>query len=260
MTSFALSKWYLDCVAPGGDAIIVYAAELSWEGLAVRYASVLEHREGETRVVTSLRRCEPPVLRGEEIAWASAPLAARGTWRALTAPIVRPLAEGIAWHCLQPASEARVEIDGRALAGLGYAEHISITVPPWKLPIKELHWGRFLAPVDEKGQGDAVVWIDWRGPQDVRCAFHNGTEVALARASAERVAFDGVTLELDRAAVLREGAIGRTVLSAMPRLVKKLPMRILGVEERKWRSRGVLTRADGTRREGWAIHEVVTWP
>jgi hypothetical protein len=79
--------------------------------------------------------------------------------------------------------------------------------------------------------------------------------------SAERVAIaGGPTLSLDRRDVLREGAIGATVLAAVPELVKRVPGRLLGVHERKWRSRGVLERPHRPPLEGWAIHEVVRWP
>jgi hypothetical protein len=91
--------------------------------------------------------------------------------------------------------------------------------------------------------------------------FLDGVNVTARDVSeAEITLADGGALRMDRRDVLREGAIGETVLSAIPKLVKAVPARILGLRERKWRSRGVLRRADGRESTGWAIHEVVRWP
>jgi hypothetical protein len=265
---FALSKWYLDGVTEGGDAVVGYAAELTWGALAVRYASVLELCGDEARSRTSLRHYEAPRVHDADVAWSASGLGVRGAWRALAAPAVRTLLatdDGrVDWTCLQPAAAATIALGDQTRQGLGYVEHVGITIPPWRLPIDALHWGRFVSPLDDEGRGDAVVWIDWQeksGAHAARLAFHNGAAVELVRAGETEVVLgDGAVLRLDRGRVLRAGALGSTVLAAIPRLVKKLPGRMLGVEERKWVSRGVLARAGGGGSEGWAIHEVVTWP
>ena len=40
-SSFLLTKWYLDCVAESGDAVILYVADLRWNALTVHYGSLL---------------------------------------------------------------------------------------------------------------------------------------------------------------------------------------------------------------------------
>jgi hypothetical protein len=90
---FHLSKWYLDCVAPAGDTVIAYVAQLGWSGLAIGYASVLERREGKTRVTTSLRGYEAPVSNGDTLTWSSTSLGVHGAWSTLTPPVERTLLE-----------------------------------------------------------------------------------------------------------------------------------------------------------------------
>lgn len=267
---FRLSKWYLDCVAADGETVIAYVADLGWSGLALRYTSVLDHRGGETRVSRSLRGYESPAADGDTLTWSSTPLGVHGVWRAIVPPVEEAIlasADGsVAWRCVQPASLVALRVaDGeggppRAVNGLGYAEELTLTIPPWRMPIQELHWGRFVSALDDAGEHASLVWIDWRGPHAARVVCFGGARVE-AEVSAERVALSGgTTLSLDRRDVLREGAIGATVLAAIPQLSANLPGRILGVHERKWRSRGVLERPGRSPVEGWAIHEVVRWP
>ena len=58
-------------------------------------------------------------------------------------PIHRRLfesADGIVdWTCEMPRARTRIG----EVCGDGYAEVLHMTVPPWKLPIDELRWGRF---------------------------------------------------------------------------------------------------------------------
>jgi hypothetical protein len=140
------------------------------------------------------------------------------------------------------------------MTGLGYAELLEISIPPWNLPLSELHWGRFVS------ESETVVWIDWRGPYSHRLLVHNGSEREIALITTEEVrSVDSSTLlTLDRRLVLRSGTLGETVFPKLAGLAKAIPMKMLGIHERKWRSRGVL-RAQQRTTEAWAIHEVVKW-
>ncbi len=269
---FHLSKWYLDAVSPGGEAVIVYVAQLGWGGLALRYASLLElDGSGRARVASSVRDHADPAMADGRLAWSSDTLGVRGTWRAIAPAAEETLLDAehgrVEWRCLQPASEVELRVGARGGAGervvrgLGYAERLELTVPPWRMPIDELHWGRFVSTQDERGTHASVVWIDWRGAHARRLAWVDGARAVAREVAEDRVTLaDGAALALDRGAVLREGTLGGTVLAALPKLRDALPGRILGVHERKWRSRGVLERAGRPAVEGWAIHEVVRWP
>ncbi|HYF95417.1 MAG TPA: hypothetical protein VD969_24665 [Symbiobacteriaceae bacterium] len=49
MSGFHLSKWYLDCVAEDGSALIGYRARLRWRSLALEYAAALVAPAGTPR-------------------------------------------------------------------------------------------------------------------------------------------------------------------------------------------------------------------
>lgn len=262
MRGFRLTKWYLDCVTSEGDATIAYVSDVSWRGLTFRYASVLRHAAGRSTTRTSLMRTESPAVCGSVLRWSCPRLGASGEWRELVPAVTETLlssrAGKVHWSCLQPAAQVTIrDAEGVSpVAGLGYAERLVTTIAPWRLPIRELHWGRFVS-LDRR---NSIVWIDWRGDHTVRLIVRDGSRVA-ADIEADRIAFeDGAVLGLDRRDVLREGSIGSTVLRATPRLRRALPRAILGVHERKWRSRGMLSCARGRKVEGWAVHEVVGFP
>ncbi|MBI1749723.1 MAG: hypothetical protein HY234_03025 [Acidobacteria bacterium] len=259
---FVLSKWYFDCVADDGHTFIGYLGELRWKSLAIHYQSMLVHRDGGgTRVQSSLRRGRPPVVTGNSLSWKSTSLQVEGTWNALERPVQATILESdagnIEWTCLQPRARANVRV-GRSVevCGLGYAEHLRMTIPPWRLPLKELHWGRFLS------ETDSLVWIDWRGPHSKRMVFHNGTETQAESITRQQVVLQGehLVMDLESSCVLREGILGKTALPILRKVQKLIPRQVLGIRECKWRSRGVLRRRGRAEASGWAIHEVVQWP
>ena len=256
-STFSLSKWYMDCVSDGGDLCIGYAAALRWRGLRINYSSMLlRRRNEETSVSTSLQRIAEPAIEGHMLRWSSRPLGVEGTWEALAPPIEQTLLQSpdgsVAWNCLQPKGRAEIRFDhGEPIRGLGYAEHMTMSIPPWRLPIDELRWGRFLS------KHDAMVWIEWRGAHPLSLVFRNGALIPRGTVTEQGIATrEGETiLSLDEGTVLREGYLIRTVLSAIPGLTEILPVASLRTHERKWRSRGRL--CDAANGEGWAIHEVV---
>lgn len=257
--SFLLTKWYLDCVADNGDAAIVYVADLRWDRLSVHYASLLTALEGRIRSASSLRKCLLPQPEADTARLSLPQLGIEGTWRALSAPLARTVFDSpdgsVDWRCHQPRSQVDLLLHGKArLTGLGYAECLTLTVLPWKLPLEELLWGRFLSPQH------ALVWIDWRGPYQWRTVFHNGKEQQVQSLTESGIIFAGpaTRLDLDRDMALRTGQLGETVFAGISSLARLLPRSLMSVEECKWRSRGELRTASGAA-SGWAIHEVVKW-
>ncbi len=258
MSPFRLAKWYLDCTTPRGDAVITYCARLTWAGLAFDYASLLESRlDSAVRIDTSLRAIAPPRHDGALVTWEAGPLGLKGQWTALKAPVEATFFESdegrVAWTCHQPLARACVTTPGGTWEGLGYVEHLEVGFAPWRLPIDELHWGRFLSPTT------MLVWVDWRGPHQRRLVILNGAEVPEAAVDERGVTAEGLRLTFQDSRVLRRGAIGKTALALVPNLAAVFPARILATEEAKWCSRGVLER-HGERVEGQVIHEVVRWP
>jgi protein-S-isoprenylcysteine O-methyltransferase Ste14 len=260
MGRFQLSKWYMDCVGDDGQAVVAYVAELRWRRLTLHYASVLQRLADEApRVESTVRASSRPELVGETLEWSSAALGFEGRWMSLAPPIGATLFESplgrVKWICHQPRARGEIMLRGRALQGLGYTEHLSLTIEPWRMPIDELRWGRFI------GQRSALVWIDWRGPQAKGVVFLDSSELGPAHIDERSVVSEGgggVRLEIEPGHILRRGAIGETALANVPGL-RHFPPRILAVDEVKWCARATLQDAHG-RDHGWVIHEVVRWP
>jgi hypothetical protein len=256
-TDFVLSKWYLDCVTDDGEVFIGYVASLRWGKISISYSSTLRYAVGKPAAVnTTLRKSATPRIEGSCIKWASPQLDLSGTWSALAQPIERVLLEtdngSIEWNCLQPRSRAEVLIgQNKRFEGFGYVEHLTMSIPPWQIPIDELRWGRFLS------EDDALVWINWKGVKPLNLVFHNGLQVADAMLTEHRLEAPQFALNLAENAVLREGPLARTALSMIPGVSRLFPVQILRARECKWVSRGVLKNTETNVSAGWAIHETV---
>jgi hypothetical protein len=258
-SSFLLSKWYLDCIAENGDGVIVYVADLRWKAWRMQYASTLRFSGQKVESATSIRKCSLPEFANGQIVVKLPHVAMEGVWSGFAAPIERTIfktsAGAVRWNCLQPASRVKLVLDrSREMTGLGYAECLEISIPPWKLPLGELHWGRFVT------ESDSLVWIDWRGAYSRRILVHNGAELepGVVTDGAVSSLDSHVRLALDRGLVLRSGILGDTVFSGIARLARILPISMLSLRESKWRSWGTLISAERTV-SGWAIHEIVRW-
>jgi len=253
---FSLRKWYLDCVGDSGELCIAYRAELKVAGAQIATASLLRFDDQDgMRTRWTVRSCPEPT--GEDVLSWEAPaldLAARFERRdpSCAATLLDGPEGTVRWTCTHPRAAVEMRIAGEVLRGTGYAEVLDLTVPPWKLPIDELRWGRLLTA------SHGVVWIDWRGSQPQRLIVVDGNPVA-GELEDSGPRGGGARVLLHEPRVLRSGRIGETVLSAVPGLDRLVPGRILGLEETKWRSRGTL-QIGSCEEEGWAIHELVRWP
>jgi len=180
-----------------------------------------------------------------------------GRWEADgVAPVEHTVFENatgsVVWNCLQPRSTAWVRIGERKQRGLGYAERLTVTLPPWQLPMRQLRWGRFVSPED------AVAWIDWQGPYSTSFATHNGRQNMLLSVTETEVELSDGVLRMEPGLALRAGRVGSTVLPGARALGRLLPRSLFNIEEQKWRSRGSLQAGERESR-GWVIHEVVHW-
>ena len=251
----------MDCVSDSGDVFIGYAATVRWKTFSINYSSILEQQYGEpTQIHTSLKKSSAPEISGSSLEWASDTLGVEGSWQAIAPPIEHAIFESemgdIKWRCIAPIARAEVHTESQPrLEGLGYAEHISVSVPPWRLPLDELRWGRFLSDCHH------LTWIDWRGPHPLTLVFHNRAAIEGAKvADDEVIVADGeLTISVSGRRVLREGVLVSTALAAIPGIQKVIPSRILNAHESKWCSRGVFRKPGESDVAGWVIHEVVRW-
>jgi len=255
MTSFKLSKWYLDCVTNAGDAVIAYSGTARWGKLCLHYSSILETANDRVRQRYSLRRPLDPVVSDSILSWRSKALKIEGNWHSLSRGLSETVfrsAEGvIEWNCRMPL--ARVKIGD--MQGLGYVEHLAMTIPPWKLPIHTLRWGRFTSPTDW------LTWIDWEGDYSRRIVYLNGELLECPGLDDNQIEANGETcLRMTRPFVLRNGRLGTTALSVVPGITTVFPKQLVEMVECKWRSWARLERTGKPPVEGWAIHERVSWP
>jgi hypothetical protein len=262
MSAFELSKWYADCVTEQGGVSILYHAELRLGGVPIHYECLLLKDGGSpSRTLYSLRRRPPPSFERDCIEWQSSQWQARGSWHNLGTAhhevLFKSDSGSLEWNCLAPRAASSMQIgSGDPFEGWGYAEHLRLSVPPWRLPIRRLRWGRFV------NARDALVWIDWSGPYNRRIVYLNGSLVSAETINDEEVvlAEQKATLHLQDKQVIRDGKLGATALSVFPRLSSMFPASVLNMRECKWVSAAAFRRPGCPDSAGMAIHEVVEWP
>lgn len=250
----------MDCVGDAGESAILYSARVRWRGIRLAYSNLIWTDGADARSKSSMHAAR--ILRdGEQILVNSPQLGLQGQWTARATPVERTLfacASGsVIWNCVQPAALVSITAGGKKLAGAGYAECLTLTLPPWQLPLQHLQWGRFVSDQDAISS-DAFVWIDWKGPHALSLAVHNGASHEEASISTTEVAWRGGTLRMEEPRALRTGRLGATILPAAPALSRIFPNSLFNVEEKKWRSRGIL-ETPGRQSRGWVIHETVDW-
>jgi len=258
---FRLTKWYLDAVSDTGEVFIGYQAHAALAGVSLQHASILvSGPEGEVRTATTSTRAVAPALDSSGVRWSLPRLGLAGVWTPTAPAVSRGLLESprgnVDWSCVVPAARVHLDLaEGHRLDGWGYAEVLELTIPPWRLPIAELRWGRFVA------EGASLVWIDWKGALPLSFAAVGASPCTVAEVGESRVVLESppATLVMSEPRIIRDGPLARTALSRVPLLRERLPVRMLQTHETKWLSRAVL-EAGGATREGWAIHEVVRWP
>jgi hypothetical protein len=163
------------------------------------------------------------------------------------------------WSCEAPA--ATVTLSSPALTGDGYAECLTLRLPPWRLPISELHWGRWACAASHR----AIVWIAWRGRPPLTLVLLDGVPAPGARVEHDRIVAGDCELSLENGRVLDSRTLGDMVGGLGP-VAARLPPSWQSLEDSKTLSVGTLRgqAGAGTRASppgtGWAIHERVRFP
>jgi hypothetical protein len=255
---FLLTKWYLDCIDDSGGAVVLYWASLRWGLVRLHYGAVLvRHPSGAGVTRYTLRPGSSPLAAENQLTWDCARLGVAGTWVRRAPPLARTLLESdagiIRWRCFSPRADAEVRLGDCTFRGCGYAEWLTMTVLPWRLPFGVLRWGRF------HGAERTLVWIDLEGRSSRTWVFADGVERVDATVSADAVTLgdEGATLNLARVTALRSGRLVRTGLRPL-RLLAGIMPRWRGAHESKWIEHAELA-GPGGRTAGWALHEEVTW-
>jgi hypothetical protein len=210
---------------------------------------------------SSAKAVPPPIKTDGTIAWHAAQLRCRLTCRSRVPAITQRLLDShdgiVDWRCEAARGDVIVECDDLGtLRGTGYAECLSMTLPPWRLPIDTLRWGRWLSSSSDR----SVVWIDWCGPHPLTTIVVDGRMRQANIAGDEGIETGDAVLTLTDRQTLYSRSLSDTLGSLRPLLAPVLPRSWLALEDRKWRSRGTLRVAGRPDESGWVIHEHVRWP
>ncbi|QOJ00412.1 MAG: hypothetical protein HRU70_07895 [Phycisphaeraceae bacterium] len=255
-----LVKWYGDVVSESGDTAVVYWAAMSLGPLTLRSASALVYRAGHHAQSRSGLTSDPEPAPGSDggLTWSCPGIGwTHGRWEPSPGAVERELWSGslgcVRWACTHPMTHAEVTIAGASIRGRGYAERIELTVPPWRLPIDELRWGRAHLGLS------SVVWIEWRGPEPLAIVVRDGlVSDGLISDTTIRDLSGEWSVDLAPGQIIVDATIGDRVLRVFPALRGVVPHATLGIHERKMLARATLRDAHGVEQaSGWALHEVV---
>jgi hypothetical protein len=261
---FHLSKWFLDFTGDNGDAMIFYAAKLKWHGWTVSYTSWLHYREGSgVKLKYRFHHVQYPRVKEDRITWADSKFGVSGIWesqsKAIQSRIFDSPEGSVDWTCFQPASKVRLQVNEEVLEGAGYAEQLVMTVPPWKIPMDELRWGRFGSP------GNNLVWIELNEKVKRQWLWLNGEKIENCFIGDDHITvpYQNLVLHLDRSVVLESekkiSSLIQKMIRYMPGINRLVPANFLMADEFKWLSRGELHRHGDTCSVGMAIHELVNF-
>jgi hypothetical protein len=258
MTDFRLEKWYLDCVSSDGAVLVGYAARLKWGPIGLRYGAKITKQKGGSPSQRQSLSFGKVNQRGRTISWVNDELKVSGEWTggepiAPTVVVDEPSGR-IEWQCLGANCAVDVRTDGRAMTGTGYAERLSMTIPPWKLPFTELRWGRFIS--DDRS--NYVVWTDMRGRTPRNWVWVNSGEPVAGIVDADGVRTDTAELVILSSDPIRSDNVARTLMGRLEFMKKFLPEGLRAIQEDKQVSSCVL-KAAGSESRGSSINEVVTW-
>jgi hypothetical protein len=254
----ALDKWYFDCVSPEGDVLIGYAARLKWGPLTLNYgARIIRPNDGPLSQKQSLAFGCVTEAPGT-IAWRNDRLSIEGSWTggdAISATTVVEESSGkIEWQCLSANAAVEVRVDGRTITGTGYAEKLTMTIPPWRLPFTELRWGRYIS--DDRSE--YVVWIDVSGKTRRNWIWVSSGEPAAGTVDDRGVRTDSAELTFEVSRPLREENVASTLFGRAAFLRRLLPRGLRDIQEAKQVSSCVLRR-QGSESKGLSVNEVVRW-
>ena len=262
--NFHLSKWFLDYISESGEAMVFYSAKLTWHGWSASYTSWLHFNASSgVRLKSRFRNVQIPQVKDIRITWNDTLFGVSGEWEPLAEPIQARLVDSeegfLDWKCFQPASKVHLRINNESLEGRGYAEQLILTIPPWRIPMDELRWGRF------GSEENCLVWIELREKEIRQWLWFNGERIQNCIIEDDHIALPerDLILNLDRGVSLEAEKKISIVVDKLVRYIpgfkKVIPLTFLMADEYKWLSKGQLQKYDKTISNGQAIHELVNF-
>lgn len=262
-SNFHLDKWYLDFIDENGDCMIFYSAKLTWRMISVTYASHIDYSDDQVKVRSFFRNNDLPHKNGNLITLSNKKLNVTGTWESRATPINARIFESgkgyLDWKCYQPASKVNLKINGKNIAGKGYAEQLILTAPPWKIPMKNLKWGRF------SNKNTVMVWIELLEREKKQWIWLNGESLNSCNIDDRSIITEdnGLQLKLNRVGEIESGkkiyTVVKDLIQFLPGFGKVIPLNFLMADNYKWLSKAELYRDGKPSESGYAIHENVNF-
>jgi hypothetical protein len=261
MPGFTLTKWYLDCADETGRSAVLYWTALAWGRASIVWRSLSFSEPGRAATHrTTLAPALPPSCSGTTILWGSEGLGCTVACTRRQPPISDRLLDRpsgtLDWTVAAPAAQVEVVLgDGRTVRGAGYVERLELTLPPWRLPIDDLRWGRWVSHDATR----SVVWIEWRGAEPRIDVYLDAVRQPASRVGADSITAGHSTLRLSDGTAIYSRSLGE-IASGIGSLASLLPRSWLAVEDAKWLSAGRVSEGEAGGTLGWAIHEHVRFP
>jgi hypothetical protein len=214
--------------------------------------------DGTTRRTSSLVGTPPPGRCDGRIVWSSQALGLSWTMEPADIPSERCLLESahgaVDWRIETMAAAMRLERAGTTpFHGVGYAECLTLTVPPWRLPIDVVDWGHWMSTDHSR----SFTWLRWRGEHPLTLVLADGHPATPAAVDGTVISTAAASLDISPVRRLEQRQL-REIIAPIPLLTHVVPSSVLGLEETKWVGRGVRRDIDGTSHRGWAVFETVT--
>ena len=263
-SGFNLHKWYLDFVSHNGEAMIFYAARMTYLNISVYYSSWLHyHPANGPKVRSHFRNVKLPLRDENTIFWHDDVFNVSGKWQSRATPLLARIFEDdhgyLDWNCFQPVSKVQLRIDDQIIDGRGYGEELVLTTLPWHIPMDELRWGRFHAP------GEIMVWIELREKNKQQWLWLNGTKYSNCQITDDFIesAKNDFILKLDHEGVIESQKtifkVVEKILRFIPGFKQLMPAKFLMARNNKWISTGEFQRKGRAVAQGMAIHECVNF-
>ena len=257
-----LKKWYLDFVSDDGVAALCYSAKLRYKGLSLGYSALVNGQYDKDFTAHYSLQSPCPEINGNSLQWHSAKWQTGFSWQTDSQAISQPLSlwqtskGSVQWHNLIPGAKAQMHQNQQATSGMGYVEQLSLDIPPWKLPIKRLRWGRFVS------QGATLVWIMWhlRDGSTKQWLTLNQQAVKTFNLAQQSIACTHGHLHIGQGSPIRQGYLKDTAFSSIALLQWLFPESILNIYEHKQLAPATFHTDAGEQTEGWVIDEIVDFP
>jgi hypothetical protein len=248
-----LEKWYADC-GVGNEVLVLYLARLHLGPLCISYKGQLG-KERSSKIRIGVSGFDMPSIDERGMQWPRNPTDEALIWsNAQPHPIQlwkeRNLA--VTWDPL--VLNGKVLRSGQGEIGQGYAERLTLNLPPWSLGIRRLKWGRFC------GSCHSLVWIEWEGKIPNRVALLDGQPQTLLWAERTEIRTEQSRLVIEDPVEIVSESLGEGALKALGALRMFAASRFLLGIETKWRAAASLEHQGAVVDRGSVVYEEVEWP